>query len=840
MTLLKLREISFIVILAYILTFPGQIAADVIEDQNSQENKSLPWLSLLLNTDVRDYIDDVDTDDRVSESEIAVDQYGRSIALTKLMIVFKLDTTPEQINELITSLNAVITCSVAGTRSIVVRIPQPADLAAYDTIISQITANPNVAFVWEGVLPEMDALPPNYNLDGSGGNIVYSEIDHHLAVRAHAAWNVRGAIKNGQASVVVADKFGRGPAHTDAFDYILEQGEFGTGLNGDPGETISQHGYGVLSVICGKYDGDYIPKGIFPEAVDLGVVDISENYDGKLNSYDMPTIINKILDFLKKTEGNVVLNTSFSEPCTGVGGKCQDEVVARLKASVWTAAVRDLGLESRVLHVTTAGNISDTLPFVNDARTKTPFAAARLLENLIELGEGIGFAVPNLANTLVVESAVHSPANDNTQQIVPKCQELHSFDGGDISAIGRDIITSRDPLGIFKDWEYGTSLAAPQVAGLAAYLWSVKSSTAYLRPSSMIILLKATEFDTPQSSPSADCSGVQPAPTIDAYTALLSVDATTSDPTMEGWPVRFGLMDVNNDKKFDKEDLVKFYNAYFTGSGVPREPVRNFGRYDLNGDEWTTVTPLVDDSIVTTMPFDLDRTGSIQFSLSNYTDDVTQIINNETVSYNELTVTDKDILCYYAYSTLYTGDTTVRDNLLLTTCGSNYTKIDSSGNNLPKTATDWTCVRDERTFLVWEKKTDDGGLRDKDTGYNWYDPNPATNGGHIGDSTEPNTYSYVLNVNSLGLCGASDWRMPSVYELEGLLEQPSNGVWINADYFPNTQGHYWTSSTSFPRSGYSTACLVNPYYAWYTNFLGGSSGCNPKSYTKAARLVRGS
>lgn len=54
--------------------------------------------------------------------------------------------------------------------------------------------------------------------------------------------------------------------------------------------------------------------------------------------------------------------------------------------------------------------------------------------------------------------------------------------------------------------------------------------------------------------------------------------------------------------------------------------------------------------------------------------------------------------------------------------GFNFTKIDSSGNVLPVVAANWSAVLDNVTGLMWENKTDDGGLHDKDNLYTWYDP----------------------------------------------------------------------------------------------------------------------
>ena len=51
-----------------------------------------------------------------------------------------------------------------------------------------------------------------------------------------------------------------------------------------------------------------------------------------------------------------------------------------------------------------------------------------------------------------------------------------------------------------------------------------------------------------------------------------------------------------------------------------------------------------------------------------------------------------------------------------------YTKLDASGSDLPVTATSWVMVRDNVTGIIWEVKTDDGSIHDKDNTYALYDP----------------------------------------------------------------------------------------------------------------------
>ncbi|HOP23574.1 MAG TPA: hypothetical protein PLX38_12515 [Gammaproteobacteria bacterium] len=51
--------------------------------------------------------------------------------------------------------------------------------------------------------------------------------------------------------------------------------------------------------------------------------------------------------------------------------------------------------------------------------------------------------------------------------------------------------------------------------------------------------------------------------------------------------------------------------------------------------------------------------------------------------------------------------------------GFSFTKLDMSGNPIPASATQWSCVRDNVTGFVWEVKTDYEGIHDKDITYRW-------------------------------------------------------------------------------------------------------------------------
>jgi hypothetical protein len=62
-------------------------------------------------------------------------------------------------------------------------------------------------------------------------------------------------------------------------------------------------------------------------------------------------------------------------------------------------------------------------------------------------------------------------------------------------------------------------------------------------------------------------------------------------------------------------------------------------------------------------------------------------------------------------------------------------------------------ITDEATGLVWEKKSDDGSIHDKDNRYSWKDAFKV----------------HVAALNSAKFAGHDDWRVPNVTEMHSLV-----------------------------------------------------------------------
>jgi len=176
--------------------------------------------------------------------------------------------------------------------------------------------------------------------------------------------------------------------------------------------------------------------------------------------------------------------------------------------------------------------------------------------------------------------------------------------------------------------------------------------------------------------------------------------------------------------------------------------------------------------------------------------------------------------------------------------GFDYSKISNSGAVLAPEAAlgpgpdDWACTRDNVTGLVWEVKVNDpGNLRHWDHTFTWFrSTSPDGNPGNPGRArtcrsllSNCNTDRYVEAINATGLCGATGWRIPSVNELESLIDYGQANPAIDQDYFPNTHPlAFWTSDTV--AQGFS--------HTWVVDFTDGFTGFIYRFFESPIRVVR--
>ncbi len=188
--------------------------------------------------------------------------------------------------------------------------------------------------------------------------------------------------------------------------------------------------------------------------------------------------------------------------------------------------------------------------------------------------------------------------------------------------------------------------------------------------------------------------------------------------------------------------------------------------------------------------------------------------------------------------------------VVLTACGGSGGVAQTPGSARFSSVADG-CVRDNVTGLMWEVKTADSELRAWDQTYTNYDSpaseqkldsatNVLSNPTQAEIDAPTNSVGFKDAVNATNLCGFSDWRLPTLEELQGIVKNgvASPGPAIDATWFPNTKPlAFWTSSPLLspppepPR-------IVYPYSAWGIFFGNGSVVSYYRSSSNHVRLVR--
>ena len=202
---------------------------------------------------------------------------------------------------------------------------------------------------------------------------------------------------------------------------------------------------------------------------------------------------------------------------------------------------------------------------------------------------------------------------------------------------------------------------------------------------------------------------------------------------------------------------------------------------------------------------------------ANSATDIEEVNAFETQAEEAVTIAkEARVAAEKALASTRTAAQKVVDEIAIAQASRRYTKLDAGGNELSALATSWSCVKDKTTGYVWEEKTNDGGLRDKDWRYRHmhntggYGGLKDTNGQTLCQGLGTcDAYSYMYAVNGTGLCGRNTWRVPLPKEL-GTIAQINSGSTpphIDTKFFPETaniptKGAYCTENVDGAEHNY--------------------------------------
>jgi len=616
--------------------------------------------------------------------EVPVDpgQIEDGVIMTRLDVRFALQATVGQVNSALGLVGGGIVSMTRGQPFVTISVPRPPTVAALRKIARDLSAEPGVLWAFAGgesapqMLPFAASAFPNRNL---------------LPTRFPAAWNAMHLAVDGcearKVPILVADNFIRPNPYAE---FPVQIPDFFPSPPTEPGSPKAPtHGYDVVTTMAALFDGRN-PTGANPFSQCLSITGVQ--VAGLLPSQEISRLVRSfpvgqrfILNYSRAFRGECVVGTVFAgskniEHCDDTS---VDDIASAYERAGWAEEWKKLTFSEwdRFLVTPAAGNfradptqtaspegfassvypglgiarfasafniVTDADPFFGFAGnpglwrpavpdpdlTADPIDVSQLRAAVVSDGlDRVGRA----DNVLITGSTTQS---DALQALI---ESAFSNVGPDVTAVGERITTLGSP-------ESGTSFSAPQVAGLASYLWLLSGDLRNNQPSSVT---RRAIVDNTNTLPLAGS-------VIDAYASALSLDAAAL-PDPSNAPVRLAILDLNNDGTFDEADISSFLGVYLDSNGVPLEPASpDYDRFDLNGDGFSGGSH--------TDRFDLDRVGSTQYGQTQYTG-VTQSIEGQNVSFDENDVKDLEILCYYAYSGLYTGDPAARTGQLASLCG---------------------------------------------------------------------------------------------------------------------------------------------------------------------------
>lgn len=586
---------------------------------------------------------------------------------TRLQGFLNSAATVETVNNVLAASGAVITFFDTLFFSVSLRVPEQATREAADSLAVTLTNTGAFLILFAG---------QSIGLTSHSSIAIVPQrpqwtIRHLRKMRMPAAWNLRSlASTNSQlVRVIVPDVYASANPHPEipSQSFLVGNGVTDISANAPNGLIVGNHGFHVAGIIGATFDNSG-STGIHPGAIqDISILSL---HMGGLGWNEM---IQEISNSLPAMPCLVSTSLGYNLNITN-----KTKYQRALDALMWRGLVANR--QNNFLMFAAAGNngqFSDdsrlsqySLPWNLSAAFATP---DQMVPNVIpdEQREILNTIFQQITNTVPAAAAALTNVIVVGSSDTLGNRSAFSNTPSNVRAVGEDVCApcqmndpSSDTMfcrqsGFRRALYDGTSMATPQIAGLAVYLWNI-DPTLSLQELKTII------------TQSYDSTGPVMPGVIDAYRAVLSLDDNQSDA-----PVRLALFDVagssglsGSDGVFDEKDLTLWFTEFdnHKQNRINGADPYDYSRYDLNGNGISAIeAAYVNDE---PQRFDLDINDPPQFSTVTANN-----IEGQEIDYDENAATDLDILCYYAYSQLYTGTIEQRAQLCTPCFGDFYINI---------------------------------------------------------------------------------------------------------------------------------------------------------------------
>ena len=597
----------------------------------------------------------------------------KGVILTRLDVVLEPGATIGQVNAALESISARIVTSEPGSPFVTVEVARQSSVDDLSKLSQTLSEQPGIAVAFIGQ-EAATRNAPEYETD--------PVVTHLEAGNFFAAWNAYSNTLDcivDPIKLVIVDKFGSLSSLPDGMSAKIDKELPKYNLIGNVLDDGKTHGWDVAAIAAADFSpSDNTGAMPFSDCIDLTLLSVSgltqsqqlQAISQYLHSLNDIAVVNYSLGFKDRCDNGCDAASVADGSALADFKQITPSYQRAFLAMQWKKLTHDIW--DKFLIVTAAGDETDT-------------EMAQIYEALkvSQYNSPINYATDNdyIDSTQMLWGEATDPGATfvQTDEIflnILKDQEEY-LGVQDIPAADNVIIVGSSGSGLTSDLlsdisayaqelpdlsgEYfisGSSYAAPQVAGLAVYLWAQDDTGLrdYTRQaSSMQMTIDSILYSAYDDAAQGLFNQ------IDALAAVLTFDGDITTDGDTAAPVRKAILDFNSDGYFNQDDLTIFADSMQLPTADNPIPLLSsltaYNRLNLNGAGG--LFGLTD----MTARFDLDPLGLPTGAPSKY-GNLSYTIDNNSITLDENSLTDLDILCYYAYSPLYLGDEQTRSTLL--------------------------------------------------------------------------------------------------------------------------------------------------------------------------------